>query len=251
MLAVNYFGGVSFGILIGVAALVAELEMTRLLRAGGYHPVLALALPAAVAFAVLPLARNRPEEAWVGIGVLLVTVSAARYLLPPVRSGIIPDWTATVAGSLYIGLLLGHLSLLRQVGRGAWWVVLVLVVTWAYDTGAYASGQIWGRRPFMPHISPKKTIEGVIGGLVLASLSGLAAIWMVHLTWWQGLVFGVLGGAIAQIGDLTESMLKRQVGVKDSGSIMPGHGGLLDRIDSLLLTGVFGYYAAALLGHGT
>jgi phosphatidate cytidylyltransferase len=248
---VNYLGGIAFAILLGLAALVGELEMVRLLRAGGFRPVTVFAVPAAVATCLVGALVRHPQASWIGITVVVTALAAARYLLPPARPGVIPDWAVTVAGALYVGLLLGHVGLLRQLARGAWWIALVLIVTWAYDTGAYLSGRRWGRTPFMAHISPKKTLEGVIGGLVVATVCGLAAIWMVHLTWWQGLVFGILGGAIGQTGDLIESMIKRQVGVKDSGSIMPGHGGLLDRIDSLLLTGVFGYYAAALVGHGT
>lgn len=246
----NYLGGPAFAVLIALAALVGELELLRLCNAGGYRPVAVLAVPAAVSLAVLPLAQTRPQSAWIGIVVLLVVLSGARYIIPPLRHGIIPDWSLTVAGAVYIGLLLGLLGLLREADRGAWWVVLVLVVTWAYDTGAFFAGRTWGRIPFMSHISAKKTLEGVAGGLALSSLCGLAGIWMVHLTWWQAIAFGLLGGAVGQIGDLVESMFKRQVGVKDSGGIMPGHGGLLDRVDSLLFTGAFGYYAA-LLVHGS
>jgi phosphatidate cytidylyltransferase len=250
VLAVNYVGGATFAALLAVAALVGELEMGRLLRAGGFRPLILLAAPAAVGFCLIGALVRHPQAGWTGVTILLVALAATRYLLPPSRSDVIPDWAVTVAGALYVGLLLAHLGLLRQLSRGAWWIALVLVVTWAYDTGAYLCGRQWGHTPFMTRISPKKTREGVIGGLILSSLCGLAGIWMVHLTWWQGLIFGLLGGAVGQAGDLTESMLKRQAGVKDSGAIMPGHGGLLDRIDSLLFTGVFGYYAAALLGHG-
>lgn len=251
MLGANYLGGVALAVLVGLVALIGEIEIVRLFRAGGYLPIGALAIPAAVALAVWPFVDRHPQPAWIGITVLLSGLAAGRYLFLPARAGAIADWAASVAGAVYVGLALGHLALLRQVDRGAWWVVLVLLVTWAYDTGAFVAGRSWGRTPFMAHISPKKTLEGVGGGLALAAVAGLAGVGMVHGTWWQGLLFGLVGGTVGQVGDLVESMLKRQVGVKDSGVIIPGHGGLLDRIDSLLFTGVFGYYAAALLGHGT
>jgi phosphatidate cytidylyltransferase len=250
VIAVNYLGGLAFALLIALAALVAEIEVIRLLRAGSARPSIVLAVPAAVALCVAGVLIPHPQSAWIGTVSLLIVLACGRFLVPSSRTSLVSDWAATIAGTVYVGLLLAHLGLLRQLDRGAWWVALVLVVTWAYDTGAYFCGRLWGSRPFMAHISPKKTVEGVIGGLTASSLVGLAGVWTVGMTWWQGLIFGLLGGAIGQLGDLVESMLKRQAGVKDSGALMPGHGGLLDRIDSLLFTGVLGYYAAALLGHG-
>jgi phosphatidate cytidylyltransferase len=145
--------------------------------------------------------------------------------------------------------MLGHISLLRQIPNGAWWVGVILLVTWAYDTGAYFSGRAFGHRPFMAHVSPSKTLEGVYGGLALACVAGLATVPSVGLRPWQGLALGFILGVVAQTGDLVESMIKRQVGVKDSGALFPGHGGVLDRIDSVLFSGVAAYYAAVFLGH--
>src|SRR5205085_6979232 len=109
------------------------------------------------------------------------------------------------------------------------WVVLVLAITWGYDTGAYFAGRYLGTHAFMSHISPSKTIEGVAGGLAVSTLAGLAAASPAGLTVLQGLALGLAGGAIVQAGDLVESMMKRAVGVKDSGTLVSGHGGLLDR----------------------
>ena len=101
----------------------------------------------------------------------------------------------------------------------------------------------------MHHVSPKKTLEGVIGGLITAGIAGLVCVPSLLLLPWQGLLLGILGGIVGQAGDLVESMIKRQSGVKDSGTIIPGHGGLLDRIDSLLFVGPLVYYAARVTGH--
>ncbi|MBV9281237.1 MAG: phosphatidate cytidylyltransferase, partial [Chloroflexi bacterium] len=155
----------------------------------------------------------------------------------------------TLVPVLYVGLLLGHLSLLRVYHHGARWVMLALLLTWAYDTGAFFAGSLWGRRRFMAHASPSKTVEGVLGGLLLSTLAGLLALPALGLLAWQALLLGLLAGVAAQAGDLVESMVKRQTGVKDSGAIMPGHGGLLDRIDSLLFTGALTLYAAMVLGY--
>jgi phosphatidate cytidylyltransferase len=158
-------------------------------------------------------------------------------------------WLATEGGAVYVGIMLGHLSLLRALPDGAWWVFATLVMTWAYDTGAYVTGSQMGRRPFMQHVSSKKTVEGVMGGLVLAGIAGFILVPSVGVAAPVALALGLLVGAAAQAGDLIESLFKRRAGVKDSGMIFPGHGGMLDRIDALLVTGAVVYYAAALLGY--
>ena len=150
-------------------------------------------------------------------------------------------------GMLYIGYTLGHFLLLRNHQDGALLVLFVLLVTWAGDAAAYYVGKTWGARPLAPRLSPKKTVEGFLGGLVVAPIIA----WIGHL-WFlpvvtpvDCLILGVLFTVLGLLGDLSESALKRQAGVKDSGALIPGHGGLLDRVDSLLLNApVFYYYMA-------
>jgi phosphatidate cytidylyltransferase len=249
VLVINMMGGVAFTILIGLAAAVAALEFCQMMRHAGHRPSFLTAVPASAATAALPMLVRRPERAWVGLIVLVLAAGGAYFLAPHAyRSGLL-GWATTLVALLYAGVMLGHLSLLREIPRGAWWIAITLIVTWAYDTGAYATGRAAGRRPFMTHISPNKTWEGVFGGLALSSLAGFLAVPAVGLRPWEAPALGFVLGAVAQLGDLVESMIKRQVGVKDSGALFPGHGGLLDRIDSLLFSGATAYYAAVLLGY--
>jgi phosphatidate cytidylyltransferase len=176
-------------------------------------------------------------------------LAGAWFLAPRNYEGGFLGWMLTVGGVAYVGLLASHLGLLRQAPDGAWWVLVAFVITWAYDTGAYIAGSTVGSRPFMHHVSPKKTLEGVIGGLIVSTAAGLLAVPWVHLSAIEALGLGLAGGVVAQTGDLIESMMKRQTGVKDSGTIIPGHGGLLDRIDSLLFVAALTYYAARVTGH--
>ena len=150
-------------------------------------------------------------------------------------------------GILYIGYTLGHFLRLRNQHDGALLVLFVLLVTWAGDTAAYYVGKTWGSRPLAPRLSPNKTIEGFLGGLVVAPLIA----WIGHLWFLPAvtpvdcLILGLLFTVLGLLGDLSESALKRHAGVKDSGSLIPGHGGVLDRVDSLLLNApVFYYYMA-------
>jgi phosphatidate cytidylyltransferase len=249
VLGVNYVGGNVFAAFVALAAAAAAWECARLIMPAGARPLYVVSIPAAVALATLPVSLSRPQAAWVGILVLCFVLVGAFYLLPRVYPTARATWFLTMMPPIYSGLLLGHLHLLRHGHRGARWVFLVLLVTWAYDSGAYLAGTFLGRRPFMQHVSSKKTVEGVVGGLVFSALAGLAGAPMIGLAVWQALLLGALAGVVAQLGDLIESMLKRQAGAKDSGSLVPGHGGLLDRIDGLLLTGALGYYASALLGY--
>ncbi|WP_291316093.1 phosphatidate cytidylyltransferase [Desulfuromonas sp.] len=149
-------------------------------------------------------------------------------------------------GFLYLPLLLGHMSLLRGLAHGQKWIFLVLFAVMACDTMAYFVGTSFGRRRLYPAISPKKSIEGALGGLV-GSLCGVLLakfLFFPALAISDCLVLGLLLGLFGQVGDLFESMLKRSFGVKDSGTLIPGHGGLLDRLDSLLFSFAPVYYFA-------
>lgn len=252
VLAVDYLGGWVFGVVVAIAAAVGALEMYRMERKLDYRPFALAGVVASAIIAGLPFATPRhAQDDWIGILVLLAAGVGGIYLLRPLYQRAFLNWALTLLPVLYVGIMLGHLSLLREARQGAWWVFVVFVITWAYDTGAYFAGSKVGKRPFMQHISPKKTLEGVTGGLILAAVAGFVAIPAIGLAAWQAPLLGLALGAAAQAGDLLESMIKRQTGVKDSGALIPGHGGLLDRIDSLLVTGAVAYYAAALLGYAS
>ena len=155
-----------------------------------------------------------------------------------------------VLGVVYPGLMISALVELRELERGAFWVLLTIVVTWLNDTGAYFTGRAFGRRRLYERISPSKTWEGAIGGAV-ASVAGAL---IVHHFWladalpvWGAVLIGLGGAVLGPIGDLSESMLKRAFGAKDSGRLLPGHGGMLDRIDALLFTAPFVLLCARLL----
>jgi phosphatidate cytidylyltransferase len=117
---------------------------------------------------------------------------------------------------------------------GSAWVLLLVLVVWGYDTGAYLTGRWLGRRRLIDHISPSKTLEGLAGGLLIGTLAAGLGAWLVGLEPWHPLLIGPLVGITAQAGDLAESLVKRAAGRKESGFLIPGHGGMLDRIDSFL-----------------
>jgi phosphatidate cytidylyltransferase len=251
VLMINSMGGMSFAALTGAAGAIGALEFCQMMRSAGYRPSFLAAIPVAAVAAALPVFVSRPERAWIGLLMLSLMASGTYFLVPHVFRVSLLGWVTTAAAVLYCGIMLGHISLLREVPKGAWWVVVTLLITWGYDTGAYFTGRALGKRGFMQHVSPAKTLEGVIGGLVASSVAGLVSVPALALRPWEGIALGFMLGVLAQIGDLVESMIKRQADVKDSGALFPGHGGLLDRIDSLLFSGVAAYYAAVLLGHAT
>jgi phosphatidate cytidylyltransferase len=175
------------------------------------------------------------------------------------RKGLLADWGLTLAGALYIGGLASHIGLIRMINTpplnpgplrdlglepGAAWLYLVCAVTWLQDALAYFVGKSYGRTKMTPTLSPKKTWEGAAGGMVGAILGGVLAVMICGLpvSLWVGALLGVAGGIIGPLGDLAESMIKRQAGIKDAGHLIPGHGGLLDRIDSFLFTCPAIYY---------
>ncbi len=154
-----------------------------------------------------------------------------------------------VMGFAYVPFFLGHLILLRNGHQGIPWTAMVLAVVFAGDTAAYYVGKTWGRRKLAPRISPGKTVEGGVAGMAASLLAGalVKSCWLQEVSWFSYVWVAASAGLAAQLGDLVESMLKRSVNIKDSGRLLPGHGGVLDRIDGLLFAAPVVYYLKAYL----
>ncbi|ADJ25526.1 phosphatidate cytidylyltransferase [Dehalogenimonas lykanthroporepellens BL-DC-9] len=196
----------------------------------------------------------------IGVGLLLIsphitdslapflaafTVGSLLYLLKPGdRSQSFIRWGWTMAGVIYVGWLLSFIVALRGLEGGREWVFFLLGVTAASDTFAYFIGRAFGKHKMTPAISPKKSWEGAIGGAVFAATAALAltALFDLPLGWVEAALLGLATSAIGQAGDLVESLFKRNMAVKDSGNSIPGHGGLLDRMDSVVFAAVLVYY---------
>ena len=174
---------------------------------------------------------------------LFAAVLATGLLLLPRAVDLPAAWTRLASagfGVFYIGGMLAALPLL-QVGVGAAWVALVILVTFGNDTGAYFAGRAFGKHKLAPAISPGKTVEGAIGGLAASLIVTFVArgFFMPTLTVQDCLMIGIPAAIVGPVGDLVESLLKRSAGAKDSGRLLPGHGGMLDRIDALLFVGAY------------
>ncbi len=243
-------GSIPFALFVGVVALLATREMVRLVGARGLRPWLPFALVASAAAIVL-LYLGRLDRVFLFACVFFVIVLLT---LPARRGG---SAFERAAGPLFVFLyatvLPGFLVLLRELpraeglpeeyARGSGFVFLLFLSVWGCDTGAYTVGRLFGRRPLAPSISPKKTVEGALGGLLFAVAGAFAArAWLVEeLRAADALVIGLAAGVLAEAGDLVESKLKREAAVKDSGPLIPGHGGVLDRFDSIFVAAPFVY----------
>ena len=184
---------------------------------------------------------------------LLVLAIFAFYSLSHLRSSteggvteVAQQISFTLLGSLYVGTFGAFVGLLRDSWHGIFWVFLLLGMTWLNDTAAYFFGHRFGRHRMAPQISPGKTVEGFLGGFV-GSFAGFLIFWFLFrqpIPFVDGLLLTILVGLFGPLGDLSESLIKRSFGVKDSGNIIPGHGGMLDRIDALLFTAPVIYFFA-------
>ncbi len=240
-----YLGSWPLFIALALAGLVACYEFLDLLKRMGANPT----VPVSLLFLLLFLA----DGFWPTWNILHWTVWPAMALLLTVqvfnrnRPGSVHGWTGALAGALYIGLSLSFFLRMRALDRGDLRVLIILGGTWISDSGAYFVGRAYGKRRLAPKISPNKTWEGVWGGIATGVPSVWLASWLLlGLDHWQGIVLGVVLVAAATVGDLAESVIKRQVGVKDSSDLIPGHGGMLDRIDSLLFVAPALYYCMVL-----
>lgn len=176
-----------------------------------------------------------------GTEALLITMGAGvvAVLMWRIRrgaDGYVRDAGASVFLLGYISLMAGFAMLMLAAPDGPWRILVFILLTIGNDIGGYATGVFFGRHPIAPQISPKKSWEGFIGSLVVQCLIGVAAfIWIFEAPWWQGLIMGAVLTVTATAGDFIESAIKRDLGVKDMGTLLPGHGGLMDRLDSLVI----------------
>ena len=233
-----------FTILIAIWGLLAVFEFYNMGKLAKIAPLTWFGLLWTLLFIISPDIDNEyvtiPTLLAGGVGLSLILIVLRR------REGAFVGWAWTMGGILYLGWLLSYLVALRGLDDGRNWLFLALLATFASDTAAYFTGKALGRHKLAPIISPSKTWAGTIGGLlgavVVSLLFTLPTPLQLPLSWWQAIILGLLVSLSGQLGDLVESLLKRNTGVKDSGSLLAGHGGFLDRIDSIVFAGVVVYY---------
>jgi phosphatidate cytidylyltransferase len=261
LLVVLALGGVVLAAAVALVVAFAGRETFALLKGAGQRtlPALGTALALAVVLdAAFPKVLEGSGLLLVAVGIVLVAVAA--FFEPDPRDGL-ATWMATVFGALYVSLLsfivrLGHAAPVvpadapfAALGAERGWVLMLLLAVWSYDTGAYLFGKQFGRAKFLTHISPSKTYAGLIGGIVATTVVVALMLWGLGQTPLHAIVLGPLVALVAQAGDLAESMLKRASGAKDSGTLIPGHGGMLDRVDSFLFAApIMTLYVVAFLG---
>jgi phosphatidate cytidylyltransferase len=249
-LVTMYLGGPVFFVFVSLLLGIACWEYARLFRASGHQPAAWLVIGGGLAILL-----GRALDGFASTPLILtsiILVSTVYFLLAYEngRSQAATDFAITIGGALYIGWLGAYMISLRELNHGFWWLLLVLVGVWAGDTGAYFIGTHLGRHKFSPRLSPKKTWEGYFGGIASAVLLGalFGYLWELRggpepgLTPLSGAIVGLALSLLTPLGDLGESMIKRQAGLKDSGKIFPGHGGAFDRVDSWLWAAPIGYY---------
>ncbi len=246
-------GGWIFLGVVGLVILLGLREFNTLAEARGYGSYGWLVLVCGVALAVVVSLR----PGWTGaVLTLMVMLVMTSELFRRDGGRALVHTAVTVLGVLWVAWLGSHLVLLRQwapvdgpESAGLRALGFTVMITWACDTAAYMVGVAIGKHPLLPRVSPKKSVEGAVGGLVGAGLAGWwAASWFAApvLTPDAGLLLGLVGGVAAQVGDLVQSLLKRDAGLKDTAVLLPGHGGVLDRFDSLLFTAPLVYHVLAL-----
>ncbi len=249
-LVIIYLGDWYFSAFVALIVGLAAWEYSQIFRGSGIESAIVIAI---IGAAVLALGRAWDSFDSAPILISLILIISMIYHMVAFERGrdqAGTDFAVTLSAALYPGWLGAYLISIRALPEGFWWLLLILPTVWLADSGAYFIGRAFGRHKLSPRLSPKKTWEGYIGGIVVGTLGaiGLMYLWQI----WAGSAFsinpsqaallGFLLSTITTLGDLGESMIKRQSGVKDSSNLIPGHGGVFDRIDSWLWAALIGYY---------
>jgi len=245
------YGGIFYYLLLAIFLAGSAWEYVRLYRAIRSEPNEIVTVGGVL---VITTARFFFAEAAIPLFVILVLLAMTVHLVAfeRGRDQAALDFSVTISGIVYLGWLGSYLLDLRNLPQGVWWLMLVLPIIWAGDTGAYSIGAAYGKHKMSPRLSPKKSWEGYFAGLFTSVIVGAFFSYAFSslglqplgglITFLQGAFLGFVIGALAPLGDLGESMFKRQGGLKDSSNIFPGHGGFFDRIDSWIWGAVLGYF---------
>jgi phosphatidate cytidylyltransferase len=242
-----YKGGLFFAALVSAASLVALWEYYRIALGAKTHSLSGIILwwGYGIDLALIWAAYLKRSDLSLSLlaANLLVIAVISMFQFKSNRS-VLEVITGQLQGIIYIPVLLSFLILIRESSSGMVWIFILLAIIFAGDTGAYYVGSYFGRRKISPAISPGKTIEGSIGGLGANLIVGTAGkfFFLPELPWATSILFFMAAGIVGQVGDLFESELKRSSGIKDSSGILPGHGGILDRIDALLFASPVAYF---------
>lgn len=240
-------GGIALLVMISIVIFLGSKEYVEILKNKGFFPSLKIILFADAMLALLSY-FNRFDL--VSLAFTIASILAFMWVLFKGRQPYIANVATTILGFVYSGWFPLHLLFLRGLNAdnyqgflklnvqndGLGYVVLLFVTILFTDTGCYYFGKNFGKHKLAPVVSPKKTIEGAVGGAICAISGAFIVGYFIHLAWYHCLIAGLLATIFAQIGDLCESLIKRDAGVKDSGNLLPGHGGVLDRMDSYVLT---------------
>jgi phosphatidate cytidylyltransferase len=222
----------SFAVLVGVVVVYGIVEISRAIRTAGVHLTLVPLLAGGIG--TLVAAWEVGPEGLVA-GVLLSGCAVLLWRIAGGAHRFLPDVGASLFVLLYVPTLAGFAVLLVHPADGAARILAFVATVVCSDTGGYATGVLFGKRPLAPIVSKAKTWEGFVGSVLCCSVAGVLLLTLTfHAAWWQGLLFGLALVVTATLGDLGESLIKRDIGVKDMGRLLPGHGGIMDRLDSLL-----------------
>ncbi len=246
LVVVWYVPSFYFAVLVAAAAAIGQQELYAMARQRGSAPLslTGIALGIVVVFSMARPVYTMAGGAllWVGLSVLVILT--VRLFSPRPAEGAFEDVAMTVFGVCYVALLFGFQVAIHAGGLGRQWLVFLYLVIWASDIGAYYIGTAYGRHRLYEKISPKKSIEGLLGGTAASMVVALlCSFWLIRsLGWFEALLLGLGLALVGTVGDLAESLIKRSSGVKDSGTLLPGHGGVLDRLDSLMFAAPALYY---------
>ena len=233
-------GGWWFFVPVFLLMTVATWEYVRMLRRLEYHPPYAFAI--LIVWSTLLsffLSAQRYLEPLFGF---LLLLSLSWHVVRDRTPTPVENWLLPLAGALYIGWTGGHVLLILTLPQGSYRLFAAFGMVWLADSAAYFAGKAWGKHPLSPRLSPKKTWEGYVAGIVAAVVLGPVLTGLGGFGWGHGAILGLVLATVSPVGDLGVSMIKRGAGVKDTGNLLPGHGGAFDRMDSLLVAAIIGYY---------
>jgi len=247
-IVVIWFGNPWFTIFMAIIAVLGSIEFNRMANHNKIQPIAYFGTAIIFILTISPYYPDFITKPLILTAAILI--SLIWLLFSYKKEGSFNNWALIMAGILYLGWTLSYWTELRDIEYGKEWVFWGILTIMASDTSAFFIGKKWGKHYMTPAISPKKTWEGAIGGLlgsIIASII-LGIIFSLPLNYWLLVLLGCVISIFAQLGDLVESLLKRNSGVKDSGNLVPGHGGILDRIDSFILAGIIIYYCVIFIG---